>query len=196
MKRILTVVLVGMLLLSLSSCGKNKTDQELKADANEIVAAFEKSDINSISSLIFDVGSLNIDEELSDFFTDAEDETGILAYIFTYDTVTVKKIYEAEKEITYEVKAPDLTNFFSDLSDDVLEMTELDFEQYLLEYIQSVDTITTSVVVSYVYNGESFSANYKTAEFINAITGGLLYAYQSLYQEMIDEYLQNMEEAE
>lgn len=196
MKQILTLVLVGILLLSLPGCGKNKTDQDLNADANEIVDAFEESDINSITSLIFGIGSLNIDDELSDFFADEEAETGILAHIFTYDTVTVKKIDEAKNEITYEIKAPNLSNVFLDLSDDVVKMTETDFEQYLLEYIQAANTITTSVVVSYTYDGKFFSANYKTAEFINAITGGLLDAYQTLYQEMIDEYLQQLEEAE
>lgn len=171
-------------------------NKSTKADANEIVEAFEQHDINAINTMIFDITNLDIDEELSDYFTDMQEDSGILAQIFAVDTITVKKIDETNKELVYEVKAPDLSGVFSDLSNDAVGMTESDFEQYLSDYIQSADIITTSVSVSYTYDGKDFSANYKTPEFINAITGGLLNAYQSLYQEMVNEYLQEMEDAE
>lgn len=197
-KQILAVVLACMLLLSLAGCGNNKTDLNIEAGASEIVDAFAQSDINLINAVIFNTRTLNVDEELSDYFSDiqsdVQEESGILTQIFAVDTITVKKINETSNEITYEVKAPDLSGTFSNLSD-VTNLTEADFEQYLLDYIQSADTVTTSVSVSYTYDGEVFFANYKTAEFVNAITGGLLDAYRSLYQEMVNEYFQEMEDA-
>ena len=171
--------------LLLSACG---SDKELKAEANKIVEAVERNDVNKVEEMLFGKQQeLEADEELADFFATSEEEDvegGIIAKIIEQDTVKVKKI--KDDVIVYEITAPNLSNIFQDAQKE--ELTTDNFEDYIYTYIEDADKIKTQIAVSYSYENEIFSAEYTSEDFVNGLTGNLLSSYQDLINEVISEF--------
>lgn len=188
------IIVSALVTVSLVGCGKG--NEELKNSANEIVEAFNDSDMDLINSVIFNTSHLKVDDELTEYFPEKSDNSWLMSEIFSLDKVKVQKIDEKDDSITYTIEAPDLSDIFLEISDDADNMTEKEFERYVMNYIKEADKVTTTVSVNYSYDGKEYYINYQNEEFLDAITGGLLNAYQTLYQEMLDEYLQKMEESE
>lgn len=189
-KRVLALVLT-MMMIGISGCGNS----DAKAEAEAIVTAFEASDTNAVNQIIFDEYDLCVDDELSEIFDAEEEKSGIISKIIELDTITVKKV--SDSEIVYEIEAPDLTKVFEEISaDENADMTEEELEQYIINYMKNTDMVKNTVSVPYVLEDGQYCVNYKTEEFINAVTGGLLDAYQSLYEEMLEDYLAEMEVSE
>ena len=189
--KLLVILLMVLLSIIVSGCGNSTA----KSGAQEIVTAFEQADVETVNQIVFGINDLVLDDEVSDIFVATNTENGILTELIKLDTITAKKI--TNNEIIYEIEAPDLSNLFSDIpADEVDNMTEEDLKQYISNYVKNVDTITHTVSVPYILEEGEFVANYKSTEFINAISGGVLDAYKELYQEMLEEYASEMEENE
>jgi predicted RNA-binding protein Jag len=189
-----TIIVSALVMVSLVGCGKR--NEELKNSANEIVEAFNYLDMDLINSVIFNTSHLKVDDELAEYFPEKSENSWLMSEIFSLDKVKVQKIDEKNDSIIYTIEAPDLSDIFLEISDDADNMTEKEFERYVMNYIKEADKVTATVSVDYSYDGKEYYINYQNEEFLDAITGGLLNAYQTLYQKMLDEYLQKMEESE
>ena len=168
--KLYTILMVSVLL---TACG---TDKKIEKQANNIVDAVENNDISELDFIINGTEELAEDEELADFFeTDTEQGNGLMSKIIKHDTIEVKKV--GKDAITYKITAPDLSNLFSDMK--AGNVTE--------ENIDDAKMVTNEVDVSYTYENEKFSAEYGTEEFINALTGNMVTAYQELIQDVQNE---------
>lgn len=180
MKKIKLFVLL-ILTTFFTACG---TDKKIEKQANNIVDAVENNDISELDSIINGTDELAEDEELADFFeTDTEQGNGLMSKIIKHDTIEVKKV--DDDAITYKITAPDLSNLFSDMKSG--NVTEENIDSFMDDYISGVKTVTNEVKVSYIYEDEKFSAEYDTEEFINALTGNMVTAYQGAIQDMQSE---------
>ena len=178
--KIFTVSLVFALFFS--ACGNEKA---VKAEAGKIVEAVENKDVKTLEMLILGTGDFAEDEALSDFFLESEsDSNGVIAKIIEQDSIKVKKI---EKEaIVYEITAPQLSEMFEAAMQEK-DLSSENFEKYIYDYIAAADKIKIEVKVPYTYEDKVFEADYLTKDFINAITGNLVNAYQGLVQKMLEE---------
>jgi hypothetical protein len=169
----------------MSGCGSSK---ELKAEANKIVDAVSNNDVEQLNTIIFESEGVEIDEELSDLFQTIEesDDTGLISKIIAQDTIKLESV--SEDMIKYKIISPDLSNVFQDLENDGENLTEDNFEQYLVDYINNAEKINTEVEVAYTYDDGIFDAEYKNEDFINALTGNMLTSYQTLIQDMLLEF--------
>lgn len=182
-------ILVWLMLVvgGISGCGHS----DIKTEAEEIVTAFNEADINAVNQIVFGNGDLKVNDELSEIFDTDEQKSGIMSEIIELDTITVKKV--TNSEIVYQIKAPDMSRIFEEISMDRLDnMTEEEFEQYIIDYMHDTGVVESEPSIPYTKENGEVRADYKTGEFINAISGGLLDAYQALYQEMLDGYLSEM----
>lgn len=180
MKKIKLFVLL-ILTTFFTACG---TDKKIEKQVNNIVDAVENNDISELDSIINGTDELAEDEELADFFeTDTEQGNGLMSKIIKHDTIEVKKV--DDDAITYKITAPDLSNLFSDMKSG--NVTEENIDSFMDDYISGVKTVTNEVKVSYIYEDEKFSAEYDTEEFINALTGNMVTAYQGAIQDMQSE---------
>lgn len=180
MKKIKLFVLL-ILTTFFTACG---TDKKIEKQANNIVDAVENNDISELDSIINGTDELAEDEELADFFeTDTEQGNGLMSKIIKHDTIEVKKV--DDDAITYKITAPDLSNLFSDMKSG--NVTEGNIDSFMDDYISGAKTVTNEVKVSYIYEDEKFLAEYDTEEFINALTGNMVTAYQGAIQDMQSE---------
>ena len=176
--KLYTILMVSVLL---TACG---TDKKIEKQANNIVDAVENNDISELDFIINGTDELAEDEELADFFeTDTEQGNGLMSKIIKHDTIEVKKV--GKDAITYKITAPDLSNLFSDMK--AGNVTEENIDSFMDDYISDAKMVTNEVDVSYTYENEKFSSEYDTEEFINALTGNMVTAYQELIQDVQNE---------
>ena len=185
MKRALFIVLLCMALTVLVSCGKqNDTVEET---AQVAANTFANGDLEAINKVIFGANEFEVDEELSDIWEEnLESQEGILEHIFEYVTVKVKNT--TESTIEYEIEAPDMKNVFVDINANTADISEDELLQHIKDYAKNAETKVTTLSLQYIVVDDELIVNYQDEAFINAVTGGLLDAYKSLYEEMMDEY--------
>lgn len=166
----------------LNSNSGEETTQKIETQAQEITNVIASGDMEKINQIIFDYQELKVDEEIDE----ENSSEGILKKIFTKDSIQVKKINE--DTIEYEIKAPNLSHIFEEITENENISTDEAFKEYLMNYIDKAENKKITISVPYTVKDGKILANYKDKEFINAITGGLLESYQKMYQSMIDEY--------
>ena len=54
----------------------------------------------------------------------------------------------------------------------------------IIDYISNAEKVTNEVEIPYTYNDGIYSAEYDTEQFVNALTGNLVTAYQELMQDV------------
>lgn len=176
------VGMIGILCLTLMSCGKEK---DIKKEAEKIADAVENNDRKTIAEMLMGTENFDVDEELADFFEDQETgENSVIDGIVERDTVEVKEV--TDQYIIYEISAPELSGIFQEAMGEEA-LSEETFEDYILNYIATADETKIEVKVPYTYEDGMFTANYATEEFINGITGNLVTAYQELIGQMLEE---------
>ena len=106
-----------------------------------------------------------------------------MSLVMREDSIEVKDI--GKNTIIYKITAPDLSKLFFDMKES--KVSEENIESYISEYVSNAEKITTEVEISYTNQNGKFSANYRSEEFINALTGNLVTAYQQLMQDAINE---------
>lgn len=190
MKRLFLIVLVCVSLLTgLVGCGKqNKVVEE---NAQEVADAFADGDMATINKNIFGINEFEVDEELSDMWEESiESQEGVLEHIFEHVTVKVKKT--TESTIEYEINAPDMKNVFVDFNTNTADISEDELLQHIKDYAKNAETKATTVSLEYIVVDDELMVDYQDEAFINAVTGGLLDAYKSLYEEMMEEYMEGV----
>lgn len=191
MKRLLLNIVVFISLITcLVGCGKqNKVVEE---NAQKISDAFASCDMDTINETIFGVGKLEIDNQLSDMWSESiESQEGILKQIFEHVTIKINKI--TASTIEYQIKAPDMKNVFVNFDDTNTEyVSEGELLEHVKSYVQNADISTVKVNLEYVIANDEPVIDYRNEVFINAVTGGLLDAYKVLYEEMMEEYLEGV----
>ena len=186
MKDRLIFLLVGCLTL-VGLVGCNEQSEFVVEQTQTITKAFEDGDMNTINNTIFGTSEIKPDGKLSDVWGESTDEEkGVLACIFQHVRIEVKRV--GESEIEYEIEAPNMKNVFADMESEDTDISEKDFLQYIKNYIQSAETMKSKVSLGYIVTENQLVVDYQNEEFINAVTGGILDAYKSLYSEILEKY--------
>lgn len=113
------------------------------------------------------------------------EKEGILAKIFKNISIRVKRI--TGKEIQYEISSPDLSTFFDTLEKENKMLSASEMESSLDKLIKEAQRKEYVVSIPYEKKNGKIIATYRTEEFINAITGGLLQGYKEIYTKMLEE---------
>ena len=189
MKRLFLILLVCVsLLIGLVGCGKQS---KVVKNAQEIADAFADGDMATINKNIFGINEFEVDEELSDMWGESiESQEGVLTHIFELVTVKVKKA--TDSTIEYEIEAPDMKNMFVNLNTNTEKISEDELLQHIKDYAKNAEATATTVSLEYIVVDDELIVDYQDEAFINAVTGGLLDAYKSLYEEMMEEYMEGV----
>ena len=188
-KRVLLLIIVCVAFTGLVSCGEQ--NELVKENAQVVADAFTNGDMATINKIIFATNKLEVDKELSDIWgEDAQSQDGVLTYIFDLVTVEVKEI--TDSTIEYEIEVPDMSNVFVDIDTNAVNMSQDELLQYIKNYAQNAETKDTTVALEYILVDDEPIVNYQNEEFVNAVTGGLLDAYKTLYSEMLKEYTEGV----
>lgn len=178
--------------ITLNGCGKE--NREIKKSAEEVVTVIESGNIEEINDLIWGMDKLGGSNELSDIVETEKMEIkqeGILSEIFKRNTIKVVNI--SENIIEYEMETPDLQGIFDVILDGEEMLDEEQLFSYMKEYITQAKIRKIIVEVPYIIQNGEIVIDYQNKEFIDGITGGLLSVYWRLYQEMLSEYMKEIE---
>lgn len=183
MKKIFLIILMPIVLLGFVGCGKQ--NELVEESAQKTVDAFANGDLEAINELVFGTEVIDVDDELTEIWEeDIPKQEGVLSDIFNLVTVEVKKI--TKNTIEYKIEAPDMSNIFLDI--DTENLSENEMAEQIRTYALNAKIKKTTVSLDYVLVDGEPIINYQDADFINAVTGGLLDAYKTLYSEMMEEY--------
>ncbi len=190
MKKIFLSVLLCTILFSLVGC--EEQNETVETEAQVIADVFTDGDMETINKTILGTNEIEIDDGLSDIWReDAQSQDGVLAYVFDLIIVKVKKT--TDSTIEYKIEAPDMSKVFMDIDTNATNMAQDELLQYIKNYAQSAETKQTTVSLEYILVDDKPIVNYQDEEFINAVTGGLLDAYKTLYLEMLEEYTEGVD---
>lgn len=190
MKKIFLSVLLCIILFSLVGC--EEQNEIVETEAQVVADVFTDGDVKTINKTIFGTNEVEIDDGLSDIWgEDAQSQDGILTCIFDVVTVKVKKT--TDSTIEYEIEAPDMSKVFVDMDTNTTNISQDELLQYIKNYAQNAETKDTTVSLEYILVDDEPIVNYQDEEFINAVTGGLLDAYKTLYSEMLEEYTKGVD---
>ena len=171
---ILAILLLGAYFLS-------KEHKSVKEYAENVVEIFQNGNKEKIDELVFGYQELSMEDENQE---EGEKE-GILAKIFKNISIRVKRI--TGKEIQYEISSPDLSTFFDTLEKENKMLSASEMESSLDKLIKEAQRKEYVVSIPYEKKNGKIIATYRTEEFINAITGGLLQGYKEIYTKMLEE---------
>lgn len=193
--KILKGLIIVTIYITLMGCAG--TREEVSANAEKIGIIIENGDIDEISNLIFGIEESEtisgLEEIIGTGGTDTKQE-GILNDIFQRNTIKVGNI--SENTIEYEIEAPNLQEIFVEILNNKEILSEEQLLLYMKEYVAQAQLRKVTVAVTYTIENKEIVIDYQNQEFIDGITGGLLSAYQQLYQDMINEYMKEMESNE
>lgn len=176
---VLIVLILAILLLGVYFLSKER--KSVKEYAENVVEIFQNGDKEKIDELIFGYQELAVEDENQE---EGEKE-GILAKIFKNISVKVKRI--TGKEIQYEILSPDLSTFFDTLEKENKMLSASEMESSLDKLIKEAQRKEYVVSIPYEKKNGKIIATYRTEEFVNAITGGLLQGYKEIYAKMLEE---------
>lgn len=186
MKKLLAVILVCLSLGIFTGCGAERELAEESAQC--LTETFASGDMESINHMIFGTGLAESDKPaLQEWEAPVDTGEGVLAQVFPYVTVDVEKT--TRSVIKYKIEAPDMSRIFEDFEGDRQNISEDDLLQYIKDYSKNTARRTTTVSLAYTVEEGNLIIDYQDEEFINAVTGGLLEAYRSLYSEMLEAYM-------
>lgn len=183
MKKISLAILLLIIVICLSGCG----NKDVEKVAAEDIKVFSENNINGINSLVFGTSDLSVDDEVAEYFEDESNTTqGVLANIFKMSSVSINKA--DDKNVEFKVVSPNMENVFAELQDKDTSLTEEELLQYVNQYANDAEKKEFIVSIPYTKGDDGIKIDYKNELFVNAITGGLIDAYNQLYIEALDEY--------
>ena len=190
MKKIFLSILVCVILTSFVGCGKK--NEAVETEARAVADAFTDGDMETINKRIFGTNGVEVDDGLSDIWgEDAQSQDGVLTSIFDLVTVKVKKI--TDSTIEYKIEAPDKSKVFLDMNINTENLSEDELLDYIKNYAKKAEMKGTTVSLEYILVDDEPILNYQDEKFINAVTGGLLDAFKTLYSEMLEEYMKEVD---
>ena len=176
---VLIVLILAILLLGAYFLSKER--KSVKEYAENVVEIFQNGNKEKIDELVFGYQELAMEDENQE---EGEKE-GILAKIFKNISIKVKRI--TGKEIQYEISSPDLSTFFDTLEKENKMLSAAEMESSLDKLIKEAQRKEYVVSIPYEKKNGKIIATYRTEEFVNAITGGLLQGYKEIYAKMLEE---------
>lgn len=189
------IVILHLISIAVLFSGCSKENNAVEEKASEVINVFSTGDINKINEFMLSSDKVEMNQELAaefGFAGNSKQNNGVLEQIFKRTSIEIEDV---EKEtITYKVTAPHMTDLFSDIQKIEATLRADNFEDYLSEYIEEAKLSETTVKVPYTMEDGEFNADYKSQEFINSITGGLFESYKGIYQEMLNDYSNGLEE--
>lgn len=184
MKKKFFLFLICAFIIAIGGC--NSIRQEVKKAAQKDADIFSDGNMEEIDKLIFGVGKQTSVIEFEDVTNNKKlNLKGALNSIVSHSTISVEKI--REDTVEFDIMAPDMRKLFIHLPDSDYVHREDGFLAYIEDYVEEVEALNTTVLVSYSIEGESITIDYYNEAFINAISGGLLDAYKQLYIEALNE---------
>ena len=173
---VLIVLILAILLLGVYFLSKER--KPVKEYAENVVEIFQNGNKEKIDKLVFGYQELAMEDE--------NQKEGILEKIFKNISIKVKRI--TGKEIQYEISSPDLSTFFDTLEKENKRLSASEMESSLDKLIKETQRKEYVVSIPYEKKDGKIIANYRTEEFVNAITGGLLESYKEIYAKMLEEW--------
>lgn len=173
---VLIVIIVAILLLGVYFLSKER--KSVKEYAENVVEIFQNGNKEKIDKLVFGYQELAMEDE--------NQKEGILEKIFKNISIKVKRI--TGKEIQYEISSPDLSTFFDTLEKENKRLSASEMESSLDKLIKEAQRKEYVVSIPYEKKNGKIIAAYRTEEFVNAITGGLLESYKEIYAKMLEEW--------
>lgn len=154
--------------------------------ANKIESAFDINNLEEINRLIFPNDYYDVDDNINlDFNTsekvDAED-IGIFSHLF--EKTSVSYVKQENSKFIYDVTSPNMKGVFDDVEH---IKTEHELSNHIQEYANRAEITKFTVAVDFAEIDGEIVTNYNTEEFINAITGGLLDEYKTLYKRYFED---------
>ena len=173
---VLIVLILAILLLGVYFLSKER--KSVKEYAENVVEIFQNGNKEKIDKLVFGYQELAMEDE--------NQKEGILEKIFKNISIKVKRI--TGKEIQYEISSPDLSTFFDTLEKENKRLSASEMESSLDKLIKETQRKEYVVSIPYEKKDGKIIANYRTEEFVNAITGGLLESYKEIYAKILEEW--------
>lgn len=177
---VLIVLILAILLLGAYFLSKER--KSVKEYAENVVEIFQNGNKEKIDELVFGYQELAMEDENQE---EGEKE-GILEKIFKNISIRVKRI--TGKEIQYEISSPDLSTFFDTLEKENKMLSASEMESSLDKLIKEAQRKEYVVSIPYEKKNGKIIAAYRTEEFVNAITGGLLESYKEIYAKILEEW--------
>ncbi len=171
-----------------------------------IVEAINNNETDTVEMLIFNDESSTSEDERSNLENDtkgANEENTIqespISLIIENTQISMGEI--GEDTIEYSVVSPQMQEMFTAIQseltqEDILNLTGEALNEFVKEYIKIAPKVTTTILVDYEKVDDKYVFDYTNENFVNAITGGFLEAYSTLYNQMIDEYREWLESQE
>lgn len=172
---VLIVLILAILLLGVYFLSKER--KSVKEYAENVVEIFQNGNKEKIDKLVFGYQELAMEDE--------NQKEGILEKIFKNISIKVKRI--TGEEIQYEISSPDLSTFFDTLEKENKRLSASEMESSLDKLIKETQRKEYVVSIPYEKKDGKIIATYRTEEFVNAITGGLLESYKEIYAKMLEE---------
>lgn len=189
MKKVVLTIILIVTVICLGGCKY----EDVKKIAVEDIKVFYEGDIAGINHLVFGASDLSVDEEIAEYFENESNSTqGVLANIFEMSSVSIIKA--DDKNVEFKVVSPNMENVFAELQDKDTSLTEELLLQYINQYANNAEKKEFIVSIPYTKGDDGIKIDYKNELFINAITGGLIDAYNQLYIEALNEYKEGVSE--
>lgn len=174
------IVVAGILLRSWYL--KSMKREKVREYASEAATIIMDGDMRQIQRIIFGYE----ESEQADNLEEEEDgQQGILQALFSRDKIEVKEIKKSE--IIFEIIAPDMSKVFAEMNEENVYLQD-DFSEYIHSCILQAETMESRVSVPYRIEDGAVIADFKSEDFMNAVTGGLLQSYETMLQTMIEAY--------
>lgn len=192
MKKMKNLFLWGLsLLVVLAGCaGKHEL---VRGSAQRVADAFMDSDMAAINEIVFGWSQSGSGDEVLDTWGENDrSEDGVLSCIFGLVSIKVGDI--TDSTIEYVIEAPDMGGVFEDVDAETSGISEEELLDRIKSYAQNAEAKKTNVSLEYsLVDGEPV-VNYRDKEFVNAVTGGLVDAYEALYSEMLEAYAKGLKQ--
>ena len=178
----------------------------LRAEAKALVTVLQTKDTQKINALLFPSSSIALPEEIppevAAEFQVPKDESGskqldIFEPLVQRASAKVEKIawvpFSKSATVTYSISAQYLRTYFEYAQQG--EATRDALLKALQHFINEAPQLSSDVSLAFVRVGGEWSANYQNADLLDALTGGLLKAYQDAYAEaLLEIYEQGAEQ--
>lgn len=185
---LLVSVLVFLGISKHQSKGESQSIQDQIKNDGEI---FKSSDVDRINSLLF--SEEVIPEDFKEFVEPVEEnDIGLMADLIAL--AEIEFVSQSDTSVTVSIEAPDMSRFGDELLQQIdCEMDEAELKELILQYARNSGKQTREVTLQYTTTDGAVSIDYHTADFLNAITGNIASGYQAIYEQYIEELIQEVD---
>ena len=207
-QKYLLLIIIGTILIAALTVGGLLLHSyfTLRAGARALVNVLQTKDIEQINTLLFLGSSIALPDDLPPEvvaeFQSTEDESDsnkldIFEPLVQRANAKVEKIawvpFSKSATVTYSISAQDLRTYFEYAQQG--EATKDAMLKALQHFINEAPQLSSDVTLAFMRVNGDWSVNYQNADLLDALTGGLLKAYQGAYvQALLEIYEQGAEQ--